>query len=801
MNLAPFLDSLQKSISRSLFDHDGGDGKGDGEGDGENSIQKCITGHYSIPSKGANYVSFPLELSPQLQKGLMEKGIRSLYKHQGDAFTKVFIEKKNIVCVIPTNSGKSLTYLLPIFQHKIANPKSRTLLFYPTKALSQDQQLAINHLSKTSQLNLSIATFDEDTAPNLRKRIREAGDFVITNMDMLHSGILPQHTSWTKFFENIDFIVIDELHSYRGIFGSHVANVLRRLLRICHFYGSDPQILACSATIANPIEHAKKLTTKDFELIDKDGAPHSQKNIIFYNPPLEQIEQIEKNEFNIRASGLGEAVKLGERLLKNKISTIFFCKSRLRVELLTNALKERCVAIQNQICSYRGGYLPSERREIEKELCTGKLLAIVSTNALELGIDTSTLDVSISVGHTGSVGSLLEQFGRVGRNTRTSFSILIANSSGADQYIIQNPKYFLERHSEHAVCNPENLFILTDHIKCAAFELPFSQEETFYGSVHTQEILDYLTNERILYNKGNKYHWHVEDIYPASRFSLRSGPRENFMIIDITQDTKEEVIGETNLFSAPVQLHEGAIYIHQGRQYYVEEFLWEDRQARVRQINIDYYTDAEEKLEIAILENIPTHSKKNENQLKFFQGELAIRVKAVIFKKLKINTDENLGWGEINTPEIEMHTQAAWLLVTPQHHVYQKLSPSQVGELLYGVAYSLSIVAPLFVLCDPKDIRIRAEVRTKTFRLPAIYCYDNSPGGMELATRIFQQIHQVATSAADLIKKCPCKKGCPSCVGPPKKEISLKKWCFIFLESLGTNEKEERHIALQQKIQ
>ena len=784
MNLSQFLDVFSRTAAGTVLQ------------EGKSSFQDCVTGHYSFPAKGASYTALPMDLDLGLQKGLEKNGIRCLYKHQAEAFQSAFSERKNVICVTPTNSGKSLTYILPIFQNKLANPDSRSLLLYPTKALSQDQQSTVNHLNESCETNLSVYTFDGDTSPAARKRIREAGDIVITNPDMLHSGILPHHTNWIKLFENLHFIVIDEIHHYRGIFGSHTANVLRRLLRICAFYGSDPQILACSATIANPAEHAHRLTGKSFHLITKDGAPHSQKDIIFYNPPVVQ------KAMGLRKSAVEEAAKLGTALIKNRISTIFFCRSRLRVELLASALKERCPRLKDKIRSYRGGYLPNERRQIEKELRTGQLLGIVSTNALELGIDIGSLDVSISVGYPGSVSSLIQQFGRAGRSDRSSLSILIASSSGADQYLIQNPKYFFEKHPEHALCNPENLLILTDHIKCAAFELPFSQEEKFAGSTQTHEILEYLADERILHYKKSKYHW-MEDIYPASSFSLRSGPRENFAIIDITEKTKEEVIGETDIFSAPVRLHEGAVYIHQGRQYYVEEFLWEDRQARVRQITTDYYTDAEEKVEMSILSDSSLSSQRKKEELLFYQvyqGELAIRMKAVMFKKLKLETHENLGWGEIHTPEIEMHTQASWLCVTQDHPIYKEIPPSQLGTVLHGAASALSIAAPLFVLCDPKDIRLRAEVRAKTFRLPTIYCYDNFPGGLELASRIFQQLDQVAASAQEVIAGCPCKKGCPSCVGLPEKSLALKKWSSVFLQSLRASQKGVRHAALHKSM-
>ena len=802
MNLSQFLDLLTEPLGRSSVQSL--------ENPIQDQDQDNICGHYHFPAKEACCVSLPSALDPTLQKALEKQGIRKLYSHQAEAFQAAFIDKKNIVCTTPTASGKSLTYMLPIFQRKLENSHSRSLLLYPTKALSQDQEAMINGMNSLCNANLGIYTFDGDTAPQARRRIREAGDFVISNPDMLHSGILPHHTNWIKLFENLEFVVIDELHVYRGVFGSHFANVLRRLLRICNFYGSQPQFLASSATIANPLEHARRLSGQSFHLIDQDGSPHSPRDLIFYNPPIVQ------KALGLRSSALREAAKLGAKLIQNKISTILFCRSRLRVELLASELRSRSGPLEAKIRAYRGGYLPSERRAIEKELREGQILGVVSTNALELGIDIGALDVAISVGYPGSISSLLQQFGRAGRRDKNSLCVLIASSSGRDQYIIQHPDYFFEKHPEEVLCNPDNLLILTDHIKCAAFELAFAEEEQFGKNPHTHEILEHLADERILHYNDAKYYW-TEDIYPASSFSLRSGPRENFTIIDMSQKTKEKVIGQMDIFSAPTMLHKNAIYIHQGQQYYVEELAWEDRQAYVRQLNVNYYTDAEEKVELSILEEEPLYhhspgarntgdtvhitntvntvdANKVERQrlggkdsLEFYKGEFSLRLKAVMFKKLKLETHENLGWGEIHTPEIEMHTQAAWLLITPENPIYEHLPKAFLGSVLQGAAHALGMVAPLFVLCDPSDIRIRAEVRAKTFRLPTLYCYDNFPGGLELAYRIFYQLDQIAHAAAELIQSCSCLQGCPSCVGLPEKELALKELSTTFLQFIQSN--------------
>ena len=734
---------------------------------------KCITAHYKIPEKKADYAEFPSYLDLNIQNALIKSGIRKLYTHQAKALDTA-TSNNNLVCVTPTSSGKSLCYLLPILQNKIQNKNARSLLLFPTKALSQDQQENINKLSEACNLNIGTYTFDGDTEPNARKRIREAGDLIITNPDMLHSGILPHHTTWVKLFENLKFIVIDELHVYRGVFGSHVANVLRRLLRICKHYNSYPQILACSATIANPVEHAERLTSKKFILINNNGAPQSPKNIIFYNPPVIQTA------LNIRKSAIDASSELATIFIKNKISSIIFCRSRLRVELLFTSLIKKCVEYAQKIKAYRGGYLPNERREIEKQLRDGELLSVVSTNALELGIDIGSLDIVICVGYPGSLNSLLQQFGRAGRREKEALAILVASSLGTDQYIIQNPAYFFEKHSESVLCNPHNLLIVSDHLKCAAFELPFSENEFFEDYKDTQELLNYFTEHKILYKEKNKYFW-LEDIYPASTFSLRTGPKENFVIIDTTTPSKENVIGKIDIFSAPTMIHKDAIYIHQGVQFYVQELLWKERQARVKKINVDYYTDAEEKVEISILEaeKILINPKSN---FEYYRGELNLRIKAILFKKLKLETNENIGWGEIDTPELEMHTQATWLLIPDNHPIHEVINKNDLGPCLQGVAWALGLVSPLFVLCDNKDINFRAQTLTKTFNLPSIFCYDNFAGGLELSNRIFMQIEEVAVMAKDMIKLCKCKNGCPSCTGLSETESDIKKLAVSFLD-------------------
>ncbi|MBE7436947.1 MAG: DEAD/DEAH box helicase [Spirochaetales bacterium] len=725
------------------------------------TLSGCISGEIHIPARPARYAEMPEGLSERLQTVLTGSGQGQLYLHQAQAF-EAARAGHNTVVVTPTASGKTLTYLLPIFQRKLENPHSRALLLFPTKALSQDQLAGLDAFNTALEAQIKIFTYDGDTAPTVRRRISEAGDFVITNPDMLHAGILPHHTTWIKLFENLEFVVIDELHTYRGIFGSQVANVIRRLKRICAFYGSRPRFLTCSATIGNPAGHARTLLGEDVELIDQNGAPSGDRYVFLYNPP------VVNPALGVRASALKETARLGAHLIRNRIKTIFFGQSRNRVELLFSYLCERCPLEKDRLRSYRGGYLPDERRAIEKELRAGNILGVVSTNALELGIDIGSLDVAVSMGYPGSISSMWQQFGRAGRRQSASLAVLVATSAGLDQYLARHPEVFFGESPENAIIHPDNILIASDHIKCAAFELPFQDGEAFADFPATQEILNYLCEHGVLIRSGSSTHW-MSDVYPANTFSLRSGPRQNFAIIDVTQPGAEKVIGEIDYFSAPTMIHTDAIYLHQGEQYYVDELLWDQLQARVRKIRVDYYTDAQEKVEVEILED---EKVKETSSFKVHRGELALRRKVVMFKKIKLETHENLGWGDVHTPEIDMHTQAAWITLPDGG---ADLSRHQLGATLAGAAQALSVVAPLHVLCEPRDLRFRSAVRDSAFQEATIYFYDSYPGGLELAYHVVKNLAVIARAAADLIAGCACQNGCPSCTGLPDEETQIKE--------------------------
>ncbi len=720
-----------------------------------------VTWH-TIPEKASQTVPLPEDLHPVLKSALHSKGIEQLYTHQKSAYEKI-MAGNSIVTVTPTASGKTLCYNLPVLQTILNNPDSRALYMFPTKALAQDQKSEINEIIQAAGASINSYTYDGDTPANIRQRVRKAGHVVITNPDMLHSGILPHHTKWVSLFENLKFIVIDELHTYRGVFGSHVANVIRRLKRICRYYGSNPVFICTSATIANPLELAELLTEERMQLINNNGAPSGKKHFLFYNPP------IVNKPLNIRRSATLEVRKIAGELLKNKIQTIVFARSRVRVEIILTYLQE---LVKNQlgaksIMGYRGGYLPTERRKIEKGLRSGEIYGVVSTNALELGVDIGQLQVCIMTGYPGTISSAWQQAGRAGRRHGEALVIMVASSSPLDQYIIQNPDYFFNKSPETARINPDNLIILIDHMKCAAYELPFKQGEEF-GNVGTEELLEYLAEERVLYRNGDKWYW-MNDSFPAHNISLRSASQENVVIVDQTDAANVRVIGEMDRFSSMTLLHEEAIYLHQGTQFQVEKLDWEEKKAFVREVDVDYFTDANLAVQLKVLE---TDRLKRMNGAEIGYGDVSVRAMSTIFKKIKFETHENIGSGPIHLPEEELHTNAAWISL---NQPLAELGHERLEEGLVGTAHALNHIAPLFVMSDPQDIHVIPQVKADHNEKPTLFFYDRYPGGIGLSEKIFSGIEIVLTETKKMIMGCPCKKGCPSCIGTDSGSRTAKK--------------------------
>lgn len=708
---------------------------------------------HTLPEREAQIVPFPAQLDSRIRDSLERKGIPALYTHQATAYNSVN-EGNNVVAVTPTASGKSLCYHLPVIQAISKDEKTRALYLFPTKALAHDQKSELNDWIADMGIPIKSYTYDGDTPSNIRQVVRKAGNIVITNPDMLHSAILPHHTKWVSFFENLRYIVIDELHIYRGIFGSHVANVIRRLLRICAFYGSYPQFICTSATIANPRELAEQLTGQSMRLVDNNGAPSGRKHFIFYNPPV--VNQ----PLHIRKSATLEARTLAENFLSQGIQTIVFARSRVRVEILLSYLQQ---LVQKKlgpksIRGYRGGYLPTERREIEQGLRSGDIMGVVSTNALELGVDIGQLQVCIMAGYPGSVASTWQQAGRAGRRQGESVVILVAGSSPLDQYVIRHPEYFFDRSPESARINPDNLIILVDHIKCAAYELPFRKGETF-GEVEIEEILYFLSEEQVLHFQRNKWYW-MNDSFPAHNISLRSASQENVIIVDQTDVANVKVIGEMDRFSAMTLLHEEAIYLHQGIQFQVEKLDFDEKKAFVREVNVDYFTDANLAVQLKVLE-VDRTSCLTRGELGY--GDVSVNAMATIFKKIKFETHDNIGSGPIHLPEEELHTSAAW--VSWMEEDLRSLGAKEVEQGLMGLAHILRHVAPLFVMCDPQDLHVVPQRKAIHSGLPTIFLYDRYPGGIGLSEQVYKEWDLVLREAEEAILSCPCTEGCPSCVG------------------------------------
>lgn len=724
-----------------------------------------------LPPQEAKLRAMPEAVDPRIRAALSKRGISELYTHQESAFRTV-AGGENMVAVTPTASGKTLCYNLPVLQAIAQDPTSRALYLFPTKALAQDQKSELNEIIEEMGIDIKSYTYDGDTSPAIRQIVRLAGHIVITNPDMLHSAILPHHTKWVSLFENLKFIVIDELHTYRGVFGSHVTNVIRRLKRICKFYGSNPLFICTSATIANPKELAEQLTGSPMRLIDDNGAPRGRKHFIFYNPPIVNAP------LNIRKSATVEVNQLAKRFLKNKIQTIVFARSRVRVEIILSHIQElvKKELGAKSIRGYRGGYLPKQRREIERGLRDGEIIGVVSTNALELGVDIGQLQVCVMTGYPGSIASTWQQAGRAGRRHGEAVIIMVAGSTPIDQYIVQNPDYFFERSPEFARINPENLIILVDHIRCAAYELPFQATEEF-GQLDRSDVLEYLQEERVLHRNGETYYW-ANQSFPASEISLRSASQENVVIIDQSNVAAVKIIGEMDRFSAMTLLHDEAIYLHEGVQYQVEKLDWDHKKAYVREVDVEYYTDANLAVNLKVLEIDQTRSGA---KAAVHYGDVAVNMIPTIFKKIKLTTFENIGSGPIHLPEEELHTSSAWLELK---EVDPEIGTKTLEQLLLGIANVMQHIVPVLVMCDRSDIHVAPQIKAAHTGLPTIFIYDHYPGGIGLAADVYKRFDEVKEAARSLIRKCPCKDGCPSCIGMEIAGIDAKRQSVNILNLL-----------------
>ena len=772
---------------------------------------ELLTAVRRFPARPAQYADWPDWVAAPLREVYQSKGIARPYTHQAAAADAAH-SGKNIVIVTPTASGKTLCYNLPVIHSILENPDTRALYLFPTKALAQDQLTELYDLNQrlekisatigdaSSDSSVAIAktfgvfTYDGDTPSDARKAIREKGHIVLTNPDMLHTGILPHHTRWTRLFENLKYIVLDELHTYRGVFGSHLCNVLRRLRRIAGFYGATPQFICCSATIANPGELAERLIEDQVEVLSENGAPSGEKTFVFYNPP------VVNRALGIRRSYINESSRVAQEFLKRDLQTMVFANSRLHTEILLTYLQQANPAFPgtpDSVRGYRGGYLPSERREIERGLRDGKIRGVVSTNALELGIDIGSLDATVMAGYPGTIAGTWQRAGRAGRRSGSSCAVMVASSAPLDQFIVKHPDYFFGNTPEHAFIQPDNLEILINHLKCAAFELPIAPEEKF-GDVDLPDLCARLAEAGYLHRAGTHFHW-TQEAYPADTVSLRSVTSDNFVIIDITG--QPQVIGEVGFAAALPTLHEKAIYLHGAEQYHVEHLDFKERKAYVKKVDVDYYTDAMRYTQVRVLElavcdvagGLSSRGQRHEAAATKSHGDVLVRSQVVGFKKIKFFTNENIGFGQLELPENEMHTTSYWLTLERPLLESLPFSVSERQSGMFGLLHAMESVATLLLMCDGRDLGTAigekppapgeaseefAPVRLddvmngtfsgagKEFYEPNLYLFDAYPGGIGFSEPLFRVSELLLAKTRELIRTCTCESGCPSCIGP-----------------------------------
>jgi DEAD/DEAH box helicase domain-containing protein len=808
-------------------------------------LMRHIVAWERLPAREAHYAELPAGLDPRLGAALHQRGLSPLYTHQAAAVESALAGEHTVV-VTGTASGKTLCYNLPVLNRLLQDPEARALYLFPTKALAQDQaaELATFLDALGAAETAAVRLYDGDTPSARRPSIREEARLLISNPDMLHTGILPHHPRWAAFLEGLRWVVVDELHVYRGVFGSNVANVLRRLRRLCRFYGSDPTFILTSATIANPKEHAERLVEDTVRLVspDLDGSPRAEKHILIYNPPVIDAA------LGIRRAYTLETTRLAERFLAGGVQTVVFARARRTTEVILGYLRdlvEQHGGDPQAVRGYRGGYLPLERRAIEQGLRDGSVRGVVATNALELGVDIGQMGAALVAGYPGTIAGIWQQAGRAGRRSEASAAMLIASGAPLDQFIALHPAFLFETPAENALINPDNLAIVSRHLRCAAFELPFQHGEAFGGYPDTDLLLEVMAEQGDLHDSGGAFRW-VADEYPAVGVSLRAGGDDTIVIQDVGEG-KPVVIGEVDRGTAPVLVHEGAVYIHEGRTYLVRALDWEGAIANVVPEETDYYTDAAESVDLEVLEVFDADER---GDLRRAHGRVQLTAQATSFRKIKRYTHETLGYGSIDLPPRTYETTGCWMWIPPDtakrleaegvllapneygpswsqasraartrddHRCRQCGAPERPGRAhdvhhlrpfrefgylpgenrndleannldnlitlcstchhraeatrgarsaLSGLAYALGSLAPLYLMCDPRDLGVLAEPRSRATRSPAITLYDRVPEGLGLAERIYDLGPEIVIGARDLVQGCACQEGCPACVGP-----------------------------------
>lgn len=772
-------------------------------------VQPHLAAERLVPASPARFGGMPA-LHPGLQSALAARGVNELYSHQVEAITAARAGK-HVIVATPTASGKSYCFHLPVLQALAEDPSQTALFLYPTKALARDQEQGLLSLIQASGLGLPSLVFDGDTPGDARRAARERGRIILTNPDMLHSGILPNHAKWASFFQGLRYVVFDEMHTYRGVFGSHMAHVVTRLRRIARFHGAKPTFIGATATIGNPLEHAARLLgspATDIALIDRSGAPTTSRQVFLYNPPIVNAE------LGMRRSSLKATVDLTLDLVRARVPTIVFSPSRNSVEVTLKYLRKRGAELlresnispERAIMGYRGGYLPAMRRDVERGLREGEILCVVATNALELGIDIGDLGAVVCTGYPGSVAATWQRFGRAGRRDSSSIAVLVCSSNAIDQYLARDPAYLLDGSAEHARIDPTNPEILIQHLKCAAFEAPFrvqgagarpanpapAQGEGF-GSLDvtsTRDALDYLAGHGLLHVAGDRYHW-AGDAFPATHVSLRSIGWDNFVIIDqgTPEAPTERVIGELDFRAAHTMLHEQAIYQQDAEQYQVERLDFDNHKAYVRKVQPDYFTTALTYRTVSVLD---TNETRESGAAELGWGDVKVIEKVTGYKKIKFFTHENSGYGDVQLPEMEMHTTSFWLTLPEEFVTSIDVPRAFLVDALRGVGLALETIAALSLLCDPRDLgqtlgdgENESAPAGRDFQAdqvgnlnPTLFLFDAQPGGVGLAERIYERAPEFLGRARTLIASCPCEGGCPACVGPteagPRKKLAIE---------------------------
>lgn len=759
----------------------------------DNGISGSVTSNVLVPGAEARYAPFPASLSPLIADALRSRGIAQLYTHQAAAFDASRTHRATVIST-PTASGKSLCFHLPVLQALATDPNARALYLYPTKALARDQEASLLSLMQASDLGGGAMVFDGDTPGDARRAAKTMARVVLSNPDMLHAGMLPGHAAWATLLTNLKYVVVDEMHVYTGVFGSHVANVLRRLRRLARFHGADPVFLGATATIRNPGEHGARLfdlPENEVAVITENGAPRGPKRLISYNPPVVNAE------LGIRASYIKQTVKLTKDLVAANIPTIVFAGSRNNVEVILRYLRDQLPPGMSPLSvqSYRGGYLPEERRAVEAALRGGAVKCVVSTSALELGIDIGELDAVVCAGYPGSVSGLWQRFGRAGRRGGTALCVMVGSSAPLDQYLMREPEWLLNAGAEEARIDPDNPEIFVQHLKCAAFEQPVTANADF-GMVPAEAVmpaLEHLRAHRTLHAAGGAYHWAASEGYPAQSVSLRAASWDNVVVIDTDRD---KTIAQMDWPGAHEMLHEQAIYQHGGETYEVQRFDYENHKAFVRKVVPDYYTDAISRMRIRITDIFDEADMgAHELDARVGHGEVSTLLKVVGYKKIKFYTHENAGFGDVHLPEQHGQTTGFWLTIPSA--LCDALpgagpvpSKVEVVDAMRGLGKALRTVVSLAFLCDPRDLRTslgdtgRGGDQTSddapgaAFYDPTLFLYETVPSGIGFSARIFEHRTELLSRTHTLIAGCPCVEGCPACVGPAdfgaRKSVALR---------------------------